>query len=179
MKSSSQKGFKNGDLPAGCQDNNTWHCDFIPTYLWWVATQPDPWNVDDEKALEALQAIWDKIYGVKIPYVITLNDAVFSIVSEQKKNFFLLLFLQAQQQASNTWCNAVGSAGLTIVNAFFDSDDEFDTNEAQQAFATYMIEDSRCLYGVTKSQVSYIYNYNSLNSDLHFSPSKVSSMGIS
>ena len=37
---------------------------------------------DDEKALEALQAIWDKIYGAKIPYVITLNDAVFSIVSE-------------------------------------------------------------------------------------------------
>jgi len=81
-QSSSRKGFKNSDLPAGCQDNDKWRREFIPTYLWWVATQPDPWNVDDEKALEALQAIWDKIYGAKIPYVITLNDAVFSIVSE-------------------------------------------------------------------------------------------------
>jgi hypothetical protein len=89
VQPSSRKGFKNGDLPAGCQDNDTWRSTFIPTYLWWVATQPDPWNVDDEKALEALQAIWDKIYGPKIVYVIVLNDPVSSIVS---KVIYLCLF---------------------------------------------------------------------------------------
>jgi hypothetical protein len=73
----------------------------------------------------------------------------------------------------------MGSAGMAIVNAFFDSDDEFDTNEARQEFAMHMIEDSRCLYKDTESLVRYIHDYNSLDSDFHFSPSKVSSVGNS
>jgi len=97
-----RKTFKNGDLPDGCQTGDVWRRTFIPTYLWWVATQPDPWCLDDEKAIEAMQDIWDTIYvtkdtkdtkdkkdnkdkkddDTKIVYVITLNDAVFSIVNK-------------------------------------------------------------------------------------------------
>ena len=95
VQPSSRKGFKNGDLPDGCQDNDTWRRAFIPTYLWWVATQPDPWNLDDELALEAMQDIWNKIYGATILYVITLNDAVFSIVSKHILFMFILLTIFA------------------------------------------------------------------------------------
>jgi hypothetical protein len=88
-----RKTFKNGDLPDGCQTGDVWRRAFIPTYLWWVATQPDPWCLDDEKAIEAMQDIWDAIYDTKdkkdkkdddtkIVYAITLNDAVFSIVNK-------------------------------------------------------------------------------------------------
>jgi hypothetical protein len=73
----------------------------------------------------------------------------------------------------------MGSAGFAIVNAFFDSDVEFDTNEARQEFAMHMIEDSRFLYKDTESLVCYVRDYNSLDSDFHFSLSKVSSVGNS
>jgi hypothetical protein len=88
-----RKTFKNGDLPDGCPTGDVWRRAFIPTYLWWVATQPDPWCVDDKKAIEAMQNIWDTIYDMKdkkdkkdddakIVYTITLNDAVFSVVNK-------------------------------------------------------------------------------------------------
>jgi len=77
-----RKTFKNGDLPSGCQTNDTWRRAFIPTYLRWVATQGDPWALDDEKALKAMQDIWDAIYEQRVQYTITLNDPVSSIVSQ-------------------------------------------------------------------------------------------------
>ena len=77
-----RKIFKNGDLPSGCQTNDAWRHAFIPTYLRWVATQEDPWALDDEKALKAMQHVWDAIYEQKVKYTITLNDPVSSIVSQ-------------------------------------------------------------------------------------------------
>ena len=80
-----RKTFKNGDLPDGCQTSDAWHHAFIPTYLWWVVTWPDPRCLDDDEAIEAMQAIWDMIYDMKdtkIAHVVTLNDAVFSIINK-------------------------------------------------------------------------------------------------
>ena len=77
-----RKIFKNGNLPSGCQTNNTWCRAFIPTYLQWVATQEYPWALNDKKALDAMQHIWDVIYDQKVQYTITLNDPVSSIVSQ-------------------------------------------------------------------------------------------------
>jgi len=76
-----RKTFKNGDLPSGCLTNDAWCRAFVPTYLRWAATQEDPWALDDEKALDAMQKIWNAIYNKTVPYTITLNDPVFSIVS--------------------------------------------------------------------------------------------------
>ena len=80
-----RKTFKNGDLPDGCQTGDAWRHAFVPTYLWWVATRLDPWCLDDDEAIEAMQAIWDTIYDTKdtkIVHVVTLNDAVCSIVNK-------------------------------------------------------------------------------------------------
>jgi len=41
--------------------------------------------LDDDEAIEAMQAIWDTIYDTKdtkIVHVVTLNDAVCSIVNK-------------------------------------------------------------------------------------------------
>jgi hypothetical protein len=111
-----RKIFKNGDLPDGCQTGDAWRRAFIPTYLWWVSTQPDPWCVDEEKAIEAMQEIWDAIYDskdkkdkknkkdtkdddTKIPYVITLNDAVSSVVN--KPILFAFILFTAFHRLSN------------------------------------------------------------------------------
>jgi hypothetical protein len=74
--------FKNGDLPSGCQTSDAWRRAFIPTYLWWIANQEDPWVLNDEKALKAMQYIWTAIYEQRVDYTITVNGPVFSIVSQ-------------------------------------------------------------------------------------------------
>jgi len=64
-------------------------------------------------------------------------------------------FSQAQQRVSDSWRSTIGSAALAIVNAFFDANEEFETNEARQEFATDMIENLGFLYENTDSEVNY------------------------
>jgi hypothetical protein len=47
----------NKDLPDGVHNKDRWHQKFIPTFLWWVAKQLDPWNLDDNDVVIALQQI--------------------------------------------------------------------------------------------------------------------------
>jgi len=61
-------------------------------------------------------------------------------------------FSQAQQRVSDSWRSTIGSAALAIVNAFFDANEEFETNEARQEFATDMIENLGFLYENTDSE---------------------------
>jgi len=77
-----RKIFKNGDLPSGCQTNDAWRRAFIPSYLRWAGVQEDSWTLNDEKALKAMQLIWNAIYEQKVQYTITLNDPVSSIVRQ-------------------------------------------------------------------------------------------------
>ena len=69
----------NKDLPNGVHDNNRWHQKFIPTFLWWVAKQSDPWNLDDDDVVTALQQIWNIVYP-KIPYVVKQKGPVVAVV---------------------------------------------------------------------------------------------------
>jgi hypothetical protein len=41
----------------------------------------DPWNLEEDAAVDAMQQIWNQIYGKAIPYQITTHDAVHIIVS--------------------------------------------------------------------------------------------------
>jgi hypothetical protein len=70
----------NKDLPRGCQDGNLWRRRFIPTYMTFVASYNQVWSVIDGDAIDAMQKIWDQIYGQKIPHTIELHDAVFQTV---------------------------------------------------------------------------------------------------
>jgi hypothetical protein len=62
--------------------------------------------------------------------------------------------LQAQQQSSDSWHSATGSSALSIVNALFDVNNEFNTNEAQQNFPTNIIESLGFVYKNIDSEVS-------------------------
>lgn len=53
---------------------------FILTFTWWVVHQADPWTIKDEDAIEAMQIIWDGVYGSKIKHKITVGDSVFKNV---------------------------------------------------------------------------------------------------
>lgn len=71
---------KNGDLPLGAHDQERFRKAFIPTLIWYAAFQLDPWKIDDNDYVNAMQQIWNKVYGKTIPVKIEINDAVFKLV---------------------------------------------------------------------------------------------------
>ena len=55
-----------------------------PPFLWWVAKQLDPWNLDDDDVVNTLQQIQDIVYP-NIPYMVKQKGPVVVVVMY---NFF-------------------------------------------------------------------------------------------
>jgi hypothetical protein len=85
--------FTNRDLPVGCTDGNVWRRAFVPTYIRFIASLKNPWTIDDDTAIQALQTIWDAIYGQTIQHAVTADDAVFHIVSRAQNGVVMLILL--------------------------------------------------------------------------------------
>ena len=81
---------------------------------------------------------------------------------------FNLIVLQAQQRASDSWRSAISSAGLAIVNVFFDANEEFNTNEARQEFVVDMIKNLEFLYENIDMEVNFMFSCTSPSSLLTF-----------
>ena len=69
----------NNDLPAGI-DQKLWRPVFISTYIQFVATQPNPWEIPAKLACEKMQLIWDAIFP-NIEYTVIPTSAVYLLVS--------------------------------------------------------------------------------------------------
>jgi hypothetical protein len=69
----------NKDFPSGVHEKDRWQKCFIPTFLDWVGRQADPWNLPDDKVINALQKIWNVVYK-RIPYTVEQKDAVCAVV---------------------------------------------------------------------------------------------------
>jgi hypothetical protein len=108
-RSRKQKKFRNEDLPNGSQECGRWRKNFVTTLFWYVAYQPDPWNLDDNDTVIAMQQIWDSLYGKAVPYNVTVHDAVFTIVGA------LLLYSQRCSYLPST---SAGFLGLTTCKRF-------------------------------------------------------------
>jgi hypothetical protein len=65
----------------GCAEDGRWRKIFVPTYIWFVAQQEDPWTVDDAVAKSAMQKIWQVVFGKDIPHKVTTDGPVFGVVS--------------------------------------------------------------------------------------------------
>ena len=79
-KKGQKLAFSNKDLPDGIHNRDCWHKHFIPTFLWWVRKQPDPWNLADDDVVDTLQKVWNVLYKY-IPYEVKQRDAVLAVVS--------------------------------------------------------------------------------------------------
>ncbi|KAN0103836.1 hypothetical protein V8E52_011587 [Russula decolorans] len=123
QKALQKKKFRNEDLPRGCQDQNRWRKRFIPTFLWYTAYQMDPWNLEEDAAVDA------------IPYQITTHDAVHIITL---------------QRVSDSWRNTIGSAANTGLINFFESSEGFDTDWSRENFASDQLKNSKFLYSDTQ-----------------------------
>jgi hypothetical protein len=68
------------DLPGGSAEDSRYRRKFIPTYIWFVAQQEDPWAIDDATAKIGMQKIWNAIFK-DIPHKVTTDGPVFGLVS--------------------------------------------------------------------------------------------------
>jgi hypothetical protein len=139
------------DLPEGCAEDNRWRKTFIPTYIWFVAQQDDPWAVSDVAAKAGLQKIWNVVYP-DIKYKIRTDGPVFALVSTtptpQKPT--RQTPQQAQQRVSDSWRSIIGLTGLTVANSFFESKEEL-TDEGRKKIAQEGLMYNRFLYSNASS----------------------------
>jgi hypothetical protein len=73
------KKVNNNDLPSGI-DQKLWRPAFISTYMQFVASQPNPWELPVKLACEKLQLIWDAIFP-GTDYIVTSTSAAYLLVS--------------------------------------------------------------------------------------------------
>jgi hypothetical protein len=82
----------NSDLPAGAHDDNRFRHVYVPSNIWWMAFQPDPFKVERDPQVSFMRASWKVIYGNTVPHKVRVNDPVYQIVGYQFKYYPTALF---------------------------------------------------------------------------------------
>jgi hypothetical protein len=78
------KKVSNNDLPDGVEPK-IWHQLFIMTYMQYVASLDNPWDVPVKVACNTMQLIWDALFS-HILHVVDSNSSVYRIVSMSQKH---------------------------------------------------------------------------------------------
>ncbi|KAG1844763.1 hypothetical protein C8R48DRAFT_678368 [Suillus tomentosus] len=135
----------NDDLPEGI-DPKIWRRVFISTYIQYVATLANPWEVPAKLACEKMQVIWDAIFP-HIGHTVTSLSSVYYI---------------AVQRVADSYRSNIGSAAIAIVIAYFESQDSLrDSDDNCAEFAVFALSNLRFLYkkanGDDKSKFRGLY----------------------
>lgn len=74
---------KNTHLPAGALDK--WRTTFVPTFVAYIGTKHDPWELKDQETRGAMQDCWDHVYKSTNPNLAKyriggVRDVVFVLV---------------------------------------------------------------------------------------------------
>ncbi|KAG1824696.1 uncharacterized protein BJ212DRAFT_1475989 [Suillus subaureus] len=124
------KKLSNDDLPKGI-DPKIWRHVFISTYIQYVATLANPWEVPTKLACEKMQVIWDAIFP-HIAHTVTSLSSVYYI---------------AVQQVANSYCSNIGLAAITIVIVYLESQDSLrDSDNNHAEFTEYALSNLQFLY---------------------------------
>jgi hypothetical protein len=140
------KKVGNTDLPIGT-NQRLWRRSFVSTYMQFAASQPDPWDIPAGIACQKLQIIWDAIFP-EIDYAVTATSAVYLLVSGSWNISTLLTFFwQILQRLADSWRCAIGSTALSVLIAFFESQDQLrNSNENCAEWSEYALDKLRFCY---------------------------------
>ncbi|KIK74948.1 hypothetical protein PAXRUDRAFT_174269, partial [Paxillus rubicundulus Ve08.2h10] len=127
LTSHAKTKYTNADLPAGCQDGNIWRCTFIPILGHFCGGYKEPWNVERTDLKDALQTIWNTVYGNLIQYTVIIGGPVY----------------QVAKQHLNEWRGGFTVAALTVITAFFAHDQDFHNPKQHTEFAVAMLKKNR------------------------------------
>ena len=81
-----KRRFLVSDLPSGMNDSEAYWRAFIPTVSWYMGTQQNIWVYDNKEFCGILQNILSAVYTSAVWANVTVDGAIFSMVS----NHFLL-----------------------------------------------------------------------------------------
>ena len=150
----------NNDLPVGAHDGNRFRHVYVPSNIWWMAFQPNPFKAEKDPQVSFMRASWKVIYGNTVPHKVRIDDPVFRIVGYQLRYYPTALFLlngfssQVKQRLSDGWRCRFGHVAISVVNTFFASEEVasfFTTDDSRQQFAKTMLKDFKFLYSDTKA----------------------------
>ncbi|KAG0698636.1 hypothetical protein DFH29DRAFT_877863 [Suillus ampliporus] len=131
--------FKNGDLPAGCANNNTWHGMFIPTVAHATGGDNiDPWLIEDDTFVPVLQEVWKVVYDGRLSlmsHAIVPGSAVY----------------QVTKQRLSEWRGGFGSAVVMMFTTFMAADPLYNNEDQRADFADFWLEDNRWLFANVES----------------------------
>ena len=68
------KKLSNDDLPDGV-DLKIWRRSFVSTFMQYVGSSPNPWDIPAKLACEKMQLIWDVVFP-NIEYEVTSTSTV-------------------------------------------------------------------------------------------------------
>ncbi|KAG2158763.1 uncharacterized protein EDB93DRAFT_1100386 [Suillus bovinus] len=127
--------YKNSDLPAGCQDGNTWRGLLIPT-ITHAAGGDDvhPWLVEDDALILILTKAWKTVYVKNLTLIdhsIVPGDAVYYV---------------AKQHLSE-WRGGFGSAAVMMITSLMAADPLYESEDNHVEFADFWLEDNKFLFG--------------------------------
>lgn len=74
------KKLVNNDLPDGVELKAAWRRSFVSTYMQFVGSSANPWDIPPKLACEKMQLIWDAVFP-DIKYDVTSTSTVYHIVS--------------------------------------------------------------------------------------------------
>ncbi|KAG0705983.1 hypothetical protein DFH29DRAFT_1028190 [Suillus ampliporus] len=135
----------NNDLPDGVEPR-LWCCVFVSTYMQYVATLANPWEVPPKLACQKLQVIWDTIFP-NISCTVTSTSTVYLITV---------------QHVADSCRSFIGSAAIAIVITYLKSQDTLKHSDDNCVeFTTYALDKLRFLYkkanGDDKSKFCGLY----------------------
>jgi hypothetical protein len=118
--------------------------------------------LEDHKAIQVLQVIWNKVYqgdkeigDKRLMYVVKKGNAIYKMVERYLFPMFSLLMLpyncQAIQRATE-WRSNLASTALYIINDFFDAEN-LTTTKARWDMASNLLVDSKYAFLMTKEVV--------------------------
>ncbi|KAI0245056.1 hypothetical protein BJV78DRAFT_1289384 [Lactifluus subvellereus] len=125
-----KKKLGNNDLPDRVEPK-TWRRSFVSTYMQYVVSLLNPWDIPAKLACKKMQLIWDTVFP-DIEYEVTSTSTVYHI---------------AIQHVMDSWRSSIGMAGIVILTAYFNSQADLKvSNENCVAFSTYALDKLRFLY---------------------------------
>jgi len=124
-----------------------------------VGQSNNPWDVPVKQAVKVMQKIWDAISGHE--YEIMTPMAVYQKVCDHSSSRTILISIfQTVQHLADSWRNVIGSTGIAIILAFFDSQENLqDSDHECQEFTTYYLEDLHFLYRNSSHDNKKVHNY--------------------
>ncbi|KAG0692874.1 hypothetical protein DFH29DRAFT_881965 [Suillus ampliporus] len=121
-KAITHSAYRKKHLPKGCQMENKWAREFIPTAICCIGDMDEVWTLADDILCPILQSVWDAVYKGKIPHTVTL-------------------------QRLSEWRNTISNVALIVLANFMASQDDLNTDQDHKDFATALVEKLGFLFG--------------------------------